>query len=336
MKTISATAWNNLIDRLRRDQVLGCTVLQSGAWKHPWQVSAAWNPDLGQWEAEIQPGFVNGLDAEVSLRAEEAPEATLVRLGLKPDKAGDDAVDAWLTEQPRLPLTQWRAIGSDAPPESVSLSGPGDIVTSHESVPEFFLALGVTAPPRELFSPSSPAPGTRLLRATEIVLRKDRLTTGSDWTFGAGIDGTFAQFNVTYHLPPGARERAYLRCATKYVPPQPPDPIQQMQGVWEDEGYDPLHIATVYLLSPPDAPAGSEPGPEWAPHMRHRVFWNLVHATNLQPPEGGSDNMTLFTGLAGGIADPIFNEMLATINDKNDALMEFLGNRTIEGHFWNI
>ena len=64
-----------------------------------------------------------------------------------------------------------------------------------------------------------------------------------------------------------------------------------------------LHLATVYLLSPEDTPAGSEPGPDWTPHVKHRVFWNLVHAVNFEPPAARHENMTLFTGLAGGVAD---------------------------------
>lgn len=334
MKTILASAWNALIDRLRRDQLLGCTVLQRGSWKHPWQVTPTWDPERERWVAAIHPGFVNGLDAEVQVREDEAPLETLERLDIDPKNAAGGRVDAWLTETPQLPLYQWRSIGRDAMPTSVSVSGFENIVASYEAVPDFFLALGAGEPPEGFFSPVGTKGGTRLLRATEIVLHKDRITTGTDWTFGAGVDGTFAQFNVIYRLPPGARERAYIRTTAKYEPPQRPDALERLRGNWEDVSYDPLHLSTVYLLSPEDTPAGSEPGPEWSPYVKHRVFWNLNHAVSFEPPTTRHENITMFTGLAGGVADGLINQMLATINDQNAALSEFLGNRTIEGRYW--
>lgn len=322
MKTILATTWNALIDRLRREQVIGCTVLAHGGWKHPWHVTPSWSFEREEWVCEIHPGFVNGLDAEVRLDAGDAPLETLERLGARTG----ERVDAWLTENPQMPLRQWRAIGTDASPENVSVSGFETIVESYEPVPEFFRSLGA----------GEPGQRGRLLRATEIVLQQDRLTTGTDWTFGAGVDGTFAQFNVTYGLPPGARERAYLRTTSRYEPPAPPDPLDRLMGRWEDEGFDALHLATVYLLSPEDTPSETNPGSEWTPYVKHRVFWNLVHAVRFDPPVGRTENLTLFTGLAGGVADGLINQLLADNNDKSVAASEFLANRTVEGSFWSI
>ncbi len=336
MKTILAKAWNAMIDRLRRDQLLGATVLERGGWKHPWQVTPSWDPENERWVAEIHPGFVNGIDTEIRIREDEAPADTLERLGIDPKNAAGGRVDAWLTELPLQPLTQWRSIGRDASPSSVSVSGFENIVASYEKVPDFFLALGAGEPPEGFFAPVGTKGGTRLLRATEIVLHKDRITTGTDWTFGAGVDGTFAQFDVIYRLPPGAREHAYIRTTAKYEPPQRPDALERLRGNWEDVSYDPLHLSTVYLLSPEDTPAGSEPGPEWTPYVKHRVFWNLNHAISFEPPRDRRDNITMFTGLAGGVADGLINQMLADINDRNAALSEFLGNRTIEGRYWTI
>jgi hypothetical protein len=319
MKTILAATWNALIARLRREQIVGCTVMEHGGWKHPWQVTPSWSFEREEWVARIHPGFVNGLDAEVRLRTEEAPLETVVRLGGRNGRR----VDAWLTEGPQMTLRQWRPIGADATPESVSVSGFETIVESFEPVPEFFRSLGA-------------GEDGRLLRATEIMLQQDRLTTGTDWTFGAGADGTFAQFNVTYGLPPGARERAYLRTTSRYEPPAPPHPMDRLLGRWEDEGFDALHLATVYLLSPEDTPAGAKPGPDWTPYVKHRVFWNLVHAVRSDPPVGRTENITIFTGLAGGVADGLINQLLATNNDASAAASEFLANRTVEGRFWTV
>jgi hypothetical protein len=337
MKSIPARDWNALIDQLRRDQVLGCTVLEHGQWRRPWQVSAEWNPDRLRWEARIQPGFVNGLDAELRVAAKDAPAEALQRLKLTPTKAAKKMVDAWLTEDPRMPLDKWRSIGRDAQPESVSAVGIDEVNASYEPVPEFFLALGAAEPPK---SPLSFAPitggNTRLLHATEITLQKDRITTGTDWTFGTGADGTFAQFDVTYRLPAGARKRAYLRSVAKLRPPAPDDPMARLMGDWESNPFDTIPVATVYLISPEDAVPKSELGPDWSPHVKHHVFWNLVHDVTIQPPAGSSENMTLPTGLALGVADGVINEMLSMINDKNAALAEFLRKSTVEGRLWTI
>jgi hypothetical protein len=70
--------------------------------------------------------------------------------------------------------------------------------------------------------------------------------------------------------------------------------------------------------------------------VKHHLFWNLVHDVTVQPRAGSSENMLLPTGLALGVADSVINRILATINDKNAALTEFLEKRTVEGRFWTI
>jgi hypothetical protein len=103
MKTILAATWNALIDRLRREQILGCTVVEHVGWKHPWQVTPSWSFEREEWVAQIHPGFVNGLDAEVRIAAGEAPPETLERLGA----SNEERVDARLTEGPRTRTGGW-------------------------------------------------------------------------------------------------------------------------------------------------------------------------------------------------------------------------------------
>ncbi len=310
MKTIFASTWNALIDRLRREQVIGCTVTQYGSWKHPWYVTPAWNKEREEWACEINPGFVNGLDPEVRLQASEAPEETLGRLGATQEAR----VDAWLTEAPQIPLRQWRAIGDEGLPDT------------GERMPPFFQALTEGESEKK----------RRLLRACEIVLRHDRIAAGTSWNLGSGSSGSFAQFSVSYGRRPGARERAYLRTTSRYDPPTPPDPLDLLLGKVVDEGIDSLHLSTVYLLSPEGASPESPPDASWTPFVRHRVFWNLIYAVRFDPPVGRTDDITLYTGLGGGIADGMINQMLAQNNDASAAAMQFLSNRSIEGRFWTI
>jgi len=60
--------------------------------------------------------------------------------------------------------------------------------------------------------------------------------------------------------------------------------------------------------------------PNWSPYVKHHLFWNLDHDVTVKPPAGSSENMTLPTGLALGVADSVINQILATINDKNAAI----------------
>ena len=331
MNSIPASAWNRLMAFLARHQILGATVRPRGEWKHPWQLSPQWDGERKQWMTSIEPGFVNSLDAVVTLPYRDAPQETRQRLqGSVTDE--DELIDAWLTERPVLALNAWRAIGTDA------------LALSHEPVPEFFKMLGVASPSgslevgevRQISGLLGERKPNRLLRATELVLYQDRFATNTQWQTGLGIDGSNAQFSVTYKLPSNARQRAYLR--TKASPPfEQTVPVQnRLLGDWTDQTYDSLHLATVYLLSPLDEPPGALPDSRWTPYVRHRVFWNLVHAVTVLEPALKRENLTLSTGTVGGLLDSIGNQILALINDQNAAIAEFLNRNTLQGRFWSI
>lgn len=346
MNAIPATAWNRLVDFLARNQVLGSTVLRSGNWKHPWELTPVWDADRQQWTTRIEPGFVNGLDATMSLPFREAPEGTRARLSdqkIEPDAA----VDCWLTEEPQLSLSAWRALGSDAEPGATSTSSDGTVTVSFEAVPKFFAALGVGPPPnlnsqisdlgivQRLSGELATSTESRLLRATELVLYQDRFATSTQWQTGLGFDGSNAQFSVTYKRSPNMRDRAYVRSMARWQPVDSTPLQSRLTGDWTDNTFDALHLATVYLLSPPETPQASLPDGTWTPYVKHRLFWNLIHASNVLEPALKRENLVLNTGLAAGLLDSIGNQILAVINDQNAAIAEFLGRSTLEGRFWS-
>ena len=316
MNSIPAKDWNRLIDDLARNQIIGATVLSRGDWRHPWSVSVEWTG--GRFDAKIKPGFVNGLDPEMEVEGQDAPETTLKRLGHTQISARGIKLDAILTEEPSLPLTLWRQVGYDA--KSVD----------DEMIPEYLIAQGA--------SPKAPTSTgfERLLRATEIVLFKDRIATNTNWTFGLGLDGTAAQFDVFYAARQNARQRAYIRTERKTAPLAPTDELAKLFGGYQDSGLDRLALATVFLLSPPGAYKDSEPDGEWTPYVQHHLFWNLTHDVNVQARESLNDSLALPTGLGLGVADVTINNLAAWINDTNDALSEFLRNNEAEGRFWSV
>ena len=42
---ILASAWNKLIDHVKRNRIRDVVVLNNGPWLHPWTVSPRWNAD---------------------------------------------------------------------------------------------------------------------------------------------------------------------------------------------------------------------------------------------------------------------------------------------------
>ena len=346
MNAIPATAWNRLVDFLARNQILGSTVMRSGTWRHPWELTPTWDVDRQQWTTRIEPGFVNGLDATISLPYRDAPDETKQRL-IDQKRDADAAVDCWLTEEPQLPLTAWRAIGTDADPGATSTGDDGTLTVSFEAVPEFFTALGVGQPPnlssqitdlgilQRIGGELEALAETRLLRATELVLYQDRFATSTQWEMGAGFDGTNAQFSVIYKMPPNMRERAYVRAVPRWQEVAS-TPIQdRLRGDWTDNTFDARHLATVYWVSPPGSPHGSVPDGTWTAYVRNRLFWNLNHASSVLEPALKRENLVLNTGLAAGLLDSIGNRILAVINDQNAAIAEFLNRNTLEGRFWS-
>jgi hypothetical protein len=233
----------------------------------------------------------------------------------------------------------------DAGASSTSTNANGNVSYVFEKVPEFFLAQGVAAARNITFNgdlapPQSgalPDNATRkLLRACDVVLYQDRIATTTQWTIGAGVEGTFAQFTVTTIKAANHRARAYLRMMPKYDPPLLATQQHQLAGDWSDQTRDERHVATIYLASRDGAPLGSSPDGSWTPHVRHRLWWNLSHATNQLKPPLARTNLTLNTGLAGGVGDPINNVILAQINDAHRAAAEFLNRERLEGKFWTV
>lgn len=316
--TISAREWNAALAKFQREQLVQGMMLGNDEWRHPWFTSVAWNAFDARFEALIKPGFVNYLPATVDVVID----------GLHKDVP--------LTDDPRLPLPSWRRIGADAEPVGQLANEDGTVTLSYETVPDFFLALGVSAKTEttldegnalDVLAPSDVPP--RRLVACDLVLNQDRLgyTTA---TLGDGL------LTVGFTRSPAAREAAYVRAARRYVPAGEPDPVQQLAGNWEDDTRDSELIATVYLLSPERTAADAPPDQTWTPFVQHELFWNLNHDTNDIPPQPNVNPLTLVTGLAGGMADGLIQSMLAANDAEALAALNFLANQRLTGMFWGV
>ena len=215
--------------------------------------------------------------------------------------------DSKLTDEPWLPLTSTRLV---------------------PSMPALGVGLESTPPDEE-----------RILRACDVVLYKDRLSTRATWDTGiAGVTETVLQFNVDYVSPIlGIDRLAYLRVMPEYVPPLPKEIGDKLGGEWQDEPRDALKLSTIYLRSQPGAAPDEAMDATWTMHAKHDVFWNLSYGVNITQRDIKSENLQfpLIFALAGGVGAPLVQNILATLNDKQDAIAEFLAARTVTGVFWS-
>lgn len=338
--SLTPEAWNRLTNDLARNQVLAVRAYETGGWRHPWQVSVQWIPDddgAGRWGAMIEPGFVNGLDASVDIPVGDAPAASLDRFPPSPRLPLSESLDAYLTERPLLRLSAWRELGPNATPTGSSVADDGTLSLAYEAVPAFFKALGVGEPPtaEQIASGLTVDEEARRLVALDLVLYQDRPASRSEWEFSSTpAEGTIGRFSIV-NGPAPASARPYIRQVPKWAAAVRADALARLSGGWSDTPRDELHLAEIFLVSPPGAPSTAEIDASWIPYARHHVFWNLSHATNIARPPA-QQIQTFQTGLAAGAGDPLIGFLLSQVNDPLSAIMQFLTSSQLGGKFWTV
>lgn len=332
-------------------------------WKHPWYTTPVWLPKAKKWVAVVKAGFVNGYAPVVSTTAEEIREtraaffatpidanagqaeilqaAELAR-GEVDTRQGDGRVDVPLYMNPPVGLNQWRKIGWD---------GIG-------RVPQFFLDRGAANAPAsaaaQLQSGGTinadslqPPKNLRLLRACDIVLRQPRPALGSDIeiTPDGVVTGLSLVRQTLVVRPPPAADRLRVYAVGQYselaqrAQRFSGDPnIRGWTGDYEESSFDEVHISTVYLLSPPNAPPGSEPDEAWRPFIKHETFWNLAWAQRpLSIPMIQDIWRPLVASIAvlgGGAGLTIVAGITASLNDATQAAANILQAQSLAGSFW--
>ena len=258
---INHKTWNAMIDEVSRRLPLRF-VRTSRRWVHPWTIVPEWSDIVGQWVFRIRPGFVNGVEPEISTLAMLASERTLSRIeeetGKRPEK--NQSVDALITESPQIIVTGTRIIGKGANPELASISMSGNVAVEFEGVPEFFIQFGVTKETvvfqgnlnsgiQEVQYQSADAPP--LLRACDVVLYVDRAAAKLDVIKGNPLmDSYSALLVINYGRSTPARERPWLDVTAKYTPRAELELGNLLEGTPDPE-FDAIKIATIYFLSPP-------------------------------------------------------------------------------------
>jgi len=319
----------------------------SGEWEHPWTISAAYvfldNPPdedhPGEWRAIVRPGFINGRDAHIEMPSEWFTEQKL---------EVPDSADVPLTDDPApyLRLGRWR---NPLKPATIGASLSGEIVFgAGEGYPKFFEKLGVKAAAKGgalgkigAQDGEDDPKRTREIRAMDIVLTQPRIGTRLDVRLGEPIVDAQTQFLDTVFVSDYVRStggRAKLTARSKYEPIKQDVTLAAIYGALLDAGsgqFDQLKMATVWMVSPPNAGEDAEPDQTWVPYAQYFAFWNLCYAPRIEIKFKPDTSLKLFVPLALGLAQPIINGILSTINDNAEEASAFLNQSSATGKFWN-
>lgn len=336
---IKAVAWNAYVSRIRSGRPLGGLGVEvistpsgalvsadpSASFEHPWKLSARWQDE--EWRVFVRPGFVNGRDVTIS------------------SERDGESKEVPLTDEDRPYLTPgWR---NPTKSQGFSASSGGDLLElPAEGYPKFFETIGVKPAARgsrvvSPYDPQAEEERTRELRACDVVLIVPRVATNQQVDiqdpFSTAQTVTISTvLNASYAN--SAKSKYRLVAVPKWEPPKEPTAMDRLMGTAVEPQTDEFKIATLWMVSPPSPEGGEEAEPDgaWVAYPQYDVFWNLAHAPRRQVPVKPPDPITLRTGLIGGLADSIFNAILAPINDANNRVYAFLNATTFKGEFWTI
>jgi hypothetical protein len=337
--------WATLLHKV--EQYLPRQFIYTGASArpHPWQIRPVWHVNkkkkYGEWRGIVTAGLVNAIPTYVKMLYGETPFEARERIRLagltdkKTKPKPTDPVKVYLDEMAELKFS-WRAIGSDGSPDSVSGdAGSGGITGVFEKVPDFFKRMGVADANTKILG--TPAETQRLLRACDIVLNQPRigLTNTSDIS-PAAIDTTLVSINPAFLVP--SDTEPYLTAMAKFVSPISTSAKFEdlIFGRFIDNPTDQLHLATAYLLSPQLPLLDKDDLAGWQCYFKYNCHHNLVHATQQIEKRTEFVPLTLIIPLAGGLAQPVINYILAENNFFAQAALDFYQQRKLNGKFYAI
>lgn len=321
MMTFPAHTWNRLADDLSgRILSAGQNVRlahaahgvmvrcdsRAGWWEHPWRVSA-WHDEKKGWLAVVRAGFVNGEDP------------TIAGVPLLDMERGEGLALSVAPLEGRPPAF-FEAMG-------VREAGEGVEVDTQ----------AMTIKIVDMSWQDDFRPAERKLWAADIQLSVARLGLVGDVEIvpGDGLAGNVVIYSPGFSamLLSARSARAALQSVARFEAHRPPSLMERMLGQWDDPQEDILHVARVWLVSPPDYD-GAMPDGSCVAYAQHFVFWNLAHASRMAEIPPVLKPITLVTGLAAGVGDRINAAILAPMNDEAQRINTALNTVSPEGKFW--
>jgi hypothetical protein len=336
-----AKIWNSLLRKAEQYLPVRFDYTPPGARPHPWQIRPVWrkqkNGKSGDWHGIITPGAVNGVPAFIKMLYGNATFEARERIRLdavankKPVPKDDDIVKIYVDEDAELKMS-FRSIGSDSSPDSVSGdAGSGRVIGVFEKVPDFFKRLGVADANTDLLG--QPSETQRLLKACDVVLNQPRVGLTNDVSISAAaVDTTLVSINPGFFVPPD--REASVTGTPKYVSQEPALTFADLLFQrFIDTPTDRLHLSTFYLLSPQLPLLDPSNLEGWQPYIKYNCHHNLVHATQQIERRAEFVPLSLVVPLAGGVAQPLINYILAEANFFAQAALDFYQQRKLNGKF---
>lgn len=306
-------------------------------WRHPWSIATTWAADPGEWRIRLRPGLVNGHVATITMRDRDAktrlPDpAQAGKLPPLPVELSDDfpphLVAAWRNPQASAGLT------ATLSGELVELPGEG--------FPKFFDRLGVKPAARgsRVLDDAVPDPTrTRQIRACDIFLSTPRIASVQSIDIGAvGATSQSVTISTTYNATRAsqAANRYRLLAVPRWIPPQEPTALDRLFGTAVEPQTDECLIATLWIVSPPDAPDLAIPDGTWQPIPQYHTFWNLAHAARRPVLAVPNDPLRLDVPLALGTGQSLVNALLDPINQQFNQISQYLEKSSTKGEFWTV
>ena len=326
-------------------------------WRHPWFTRLTWvassnsQPGSGKWVATVRAGFVNGRAPVVRVTMSEAQTDAGADFGINPlsgqpyfsdpifkqqqaqTTATSSIINIPLYMNPAIVPT-WRAVGWD----SFGTAAPAFFAQRGVNPPSPTGGISLNGEPVNV-SDSTPPKGNRLLRAAQIILHQPRQALTSTITLQPGIASGLSNVTQTLGLRSAAPGDA-LKVFSGVMVDAAALSIDPLAGDYEEPNFDEILIATVYLLSPPDALPGSVPDATWQPFVKHSLFWNLTYLTpnfeittaDLANPFAAITQIAAVLG--GGTGSIAVNFVTASMNDMAAQAMNLIKSHSMAGDFF--
>lgn len=331
-KKSSSKKFNELVKLLEGNQVEVLDIKEPNI-RHPFYIMPSWQnytpdePEKAVSVFTLEPAFCSSKEIKVNAKGKYCSKATEERLNegkLKDEKF----YSAYLSERPKI-VTNWRQIGGEA--------DNADLGTKPEKVPDTFLKMGVEVGATQKSNFTSEG---RKLFVTDIWIQHDRWTTDIDVTFGDPFaSASVADYSIKYTLPPMYSSIAHVHSGGPFVPRSTPRSVfEKMLGVTA-EAWDALLVGKIWAVSPPvkNKVFTPKPSPAYQIIEEQMLFYNVNYLAPELAPLPPKQNLTLRTGLLFGIADAIFNSMLAWVNDTtNQAANALVALENRKGKFFTI
>lgn len=336
--------WKKLLEKVEQYLPIKFDFTPAPARPHPWQIQPVWHKDkktnYGEWRGIVTAGLVNVLPPYVKMIYKEAPAAARERIRLaavtdkKLEPKPDDRVKIYLDEQAELAFN-WRAIGTDSSPDSISgNANSGDITGVFEKVPDFFKLMGVADANTKI---GAEAPKTtRLLKACDIVLSQPRVSlTNSISITNPIITSTLLEIFPGFLVPPD--REPFLSALAKFViQPITTSFADLIFQRFIDTPLDQFHLSTAFLLSPVLPLLDPTDLEGWQVYLKYNCHHNLVHATQQIENRVEFVPLSLVLPFAGGVAQPIINYILSANNFFAQAALDFYQQRKLNGKFYAV